>query len=135
MSFLRFVIINNVNNIAASLSLDVDLNPVPGDNTNALALANLQTTLTMDGNTATFDDYYNTTVSDVGVRVQQATFSIEHQEAIINQLNIQREGVSGVSLDEEMADMVRFQQAFQASARLINVADEMLTTIISMVGR
>lgn len=122
--------ITDVKNIAAAGNPDS-----PGDNTNALALADIQRKLTMGGppSTSTFDDYYSSIVADVGIDVRKAAAQLSHQESLIHQLDVRRESVSGVSLDEEMADLVRFQHAFEASARLISVADEMLDTIMGLV--
>ncbi len=58
--------------------------------------------------------------------------SLEHQKNIVDQLKNVREGISGVSLDEETTDMVKFQKAYDASARLIKVADEMFDTVLNL---
>ncbi len=124
--------VSDVDNIAAAQS------PAsPGDNTNALAMAALQQTLTLGGPPPayTFGDYYSALVADVGIDVQKVSTLRSHQETLIEQLEIRRESVSGVSLDEEMADLVKFQYAFEASAKLISIADEMLTTVIGLVDR
>ncbi len=132
-------IIDDVNNIAAAGSLA----GVPGDNSNAITIANLQngldhddivvdaTTYIIDGET--FDDFYNSLVSDVGSSVQKATINFDHQSAMADQLDNYRESVSGVSLDEEMVNLVKFQHAYEAAAKLISTVDEMLETVISMV--
>ncbi|MBW2099632.1 MAG: flagellar hook-associated protein FlgK [Deltaproteobacteria bacterium] len=121
------IVINDVNKIAAAGSLA----GVPGDNSNAIAIANLQNGLTMSG--ATFDDYYNSLVSDVGSSTQEAAINFDHQSAMADQLDNYRESVSGVSLDEEMVNLVKFQHAYEAAAKLISTVDEMLETVISMV--
>ena len=64
---------------------------------------------------------------------QQVQQRYEAWEASLEQLNRMRETVSGVSLDEEMAQLIQYQRAFEASARLIRVADEMLQTILEML--
>jgi flagellar hook-associated protein 1 FlgK len=121
-------IIDDVNNIAAAESADG-----VGDNSNAIAIANLQNGLTLSGGTATFDDYYNSLVSDVGSSAQEAAINFDHQSAMADQLDNYRESVSGVSLDEEMVNLVKFQHAYEAAAKLISTVDEMLETVISMV--
>lgn len=121
------IIINDVNKIAAAGSLA----GVPGDNSNAIAIANLQNGLTISG--TTFDDYYNSLVSDVGSSAQEAAINFDHQSAMADQLDNYRESVSGVSLDEEMVNLVKFQHAYEAAAKLISTVDEMLDTVISMV--
>ena len=124
-------IVDDVNNIAAAGSLD----GLPGGNSNAIKIANLQNELTMNGNpaTATFDDYYNSLVSDVGSGVQKATVNFDHQSLMTTHLDNYRESVSGVSLDEEMVNLIKFQHGYNAAARLISVADELLDRVISMV--
>ena len=122
-------LVNDVNRIAASGTAA----GVPGDNTMALAIADLQVALTMSGGTATFDDYYNSVVSDVGNDVQTASTNFDHQTSMVTQLNNYRESISGVSLDEEMINLIKFQHAYDAAAKLITTVDELLNTVINMV--
>jgi flagellar hook-associated protein 1 FlgK len=122
-------IVENVNNIAAAGSSD----GLPGGNSNAIEIANLQNALKMNSDTATFDDYYNSLVSDVGSGVQKATVNFDHQSSMVTHLDNYRESVSGVSLDEEMVNLIKFQHGYNAAARLISVADELLNTVINMV--
>jgi flagellar hook-associated protein 1 FlgK len=77
--------------------------------------------------------YYNQTVVRIGSGVNSAGTMIESQELVVSQLSQQRESVSGVSLDEEMTNMIKFQHAFDAAARIVNTADEMFTTILGML--
>jgi flagellar hook-associated protein 1 FlgK len=106
---------------------------VPGNGDNALTIARLQTNLTMSGGAATFDDYYRSMVSDVGVDVQRTLNSHDYQTSMVTLVENYRESISGVSLDEEMINLIKFQHAFDAAAKLINVADEMLNTVVQMV--
>jgi flagellar hook-associated protein 1 FlgK len=121
-------ICNNTSLIAAAEELE----GIPGDNRNAIAIAQLQNILTMNEGTITFDEYYNSLVSDVGDKVTTSTRSLEHQDTVMNQLDTYRETVSGVSLDEEMVNLVKYQHAFDAAAKLITTVDEMLETVIAM---
>ena len=105
---------------------------VPGDNTNAIAIAELQTLLTMAGGSATFDDIYNSLVSDIGNEVQKATVNYDHHSSMATQLEAYRESNSGVSLDEEMVNMIKFQHAYNAAAKLITTTDELLNTVLNM---
>ena len=115
-------------------SIAAALNPAsPGDNGNALAMAGLQSLNLLSGGTATFDGYYNGLAADIGIDLNSASSRLVHQESMLRQLEMRRESLSGVSLDEEMADLVRFQHAYEASARLISIADEMLETVIGLV--
>lgn len=106
---------------------------VPGDNANAIALAELQHKLTMNGSTLTFDEYYNSLISTVGNATQEASTYLDHHTAMSTQLSNYRESVSGVSLDEETVNLVMFQHAYEAAAKLISTVDELLATVISMV--
>jgi len=110
-----------------------------GDGSNALALAQLKHELTMvlPGNeqpTGTFEDYYRAVIGQLGVAGQEARRMVENQELLVSQLQNNRESVSGVSLDEEMVNMIRFQHAYSAAARLVTVIDEMLDRIINRTG-
>jgi flagellar hook-associated protein 1 FlgK len=121
-------IASDVNLIAAAGATE----GVPGGNANAVAIASLQHGLTMSGNTTTFDDFYNSLVSDVGGAVQAATTQRHHQSEMMALLETYREEVSGVNLDEEMINLVKFQHAYDAAANLISTVDEMMHTIINM---
>ena len=105
----------------------------PGDNSNAIAIAELQNALMMNANTATFDNFYNSMVSDVGNKVNQAGMSYDHHTAMVSHLENYRESISGVSLDEEMVNLVQFQLGYNAAAKLISTTDEMLNTLMNMV--
>ncbi len=120
---------NNPNLLAAGLTST-------GDGDNALALSNLQTAGIFSGQSfntsagsADFGDFYNGILNGVGVGSRSAQTIAEQQEGVMLQLDIRRESTSGVSLDEEMINLIKFQQAFQASARLINVVDEMFSIL------
>ena len=114
-------VLANTDKIAAGLSTTSD-----GDN--ALALSNLQDKLVFGGNT-TFDGFFNSTVSLVGVRTRSANDGLEQQDELMLELENQRQSVSGVSIDEEMINLIKFQQAFEASARMITVVEEMFDVL------
>ena len=105
---------------------------LPGGNSTAIAIAGLQSAATMPGS-STFDAYYNSLVGQVGADVQAADFNQNHQETMVKNLKEYRQEVSGVSLDEEMVNLIQFQQAYSAAAKLITTADEMVDTLLSMV--
>ena len=126
---LNTAITNNLDLIAAS---DTSAG-VPGNNVQAIAIAGLQHSLTMNGNSSTFEDYYNSLVSRVGGDMQNATAYFSHQTDMLVQLENRREEISGVSLDEEMINLVKFQTAYDAAAKLISTADELLQTVLNMV--
>ena len=82
---------------------------------------------------STFDDYYNSLISKIGADVQSADFNENHQDTIVKSIENYKQEVSGVSLDEEMIKLVQFQQAYNAAAKLITTADEMLSSLMNMV--
>lgn len=104
----------------------------PGDNRIANILSSLEYKLSMNEGTSTFNDFYSSIVGKVGVEAQRANSSQEAQKDIVGQLKNVRESISGVSLDEETAKMIEFQKAYDASARLIRTADEMLDTLLRL---
>ena len=115
---------------------------VPGDASNAAAIADLRTALTMGGDpdtnpitlpTSTFDDAANALVSQVGHDVQEATSYQSHQADMLAYLDNYRESVSGVNLDEEMVNLVKYQAAYNAAAKMISMGDEMLNSLMNMV--
>lgn len=105
---------------------------VPGDNSNALLLAQLQEKEVTGLGDATFQSFYSQYVGEVGSRSRLAQRSLLAEQVIDQNLVHQREEISGVSLDEETANLIKFQRAFEASARLISVADELLQTILAI---
>ncbi|MFZ5620706.1 MAG: flagellar hook-associated protein FlgK [Pseudomonadota bacterium] len=106
-----------------------------GDNTNALALAGLQTALTVENGTTNFQGAYAQMISDVGTRTRQAEISHTAQQALQRQAVSDRAAVAGVNLDEEAANLLRFQQAYQAMAQVVTAADSMFQTLLNAVRR
>lgn len=104
----------------------------PGDNRIAVAISAIQGSRLMGDGTTTIDDWYNSIVSDVGVMSGRNRSSMAQQTDIMNQLAKFREQTSGVSIDEETANLMQFHHAFEASAKVIQVADEMLKTVLEL---
>ncbi|MCC6277706.1 MAG: flagellar hook-associated protein FlgK [Oligoflexia bacterium] len=104
----------------------------PGDNRVANAIAAIQHQKIFNERTTSIDDFFNGIVGEFAVLTKKNKMVLEHQKHIVDQLKNVRESVSGVSLDEETTDMVKFQKAFDASARLIKTADEMFDTVLSL---
>lgn len=102
------------------------------DNTVANVIAQIQYKEVMDGDTATIDDFYNAQTGRIGALAQRAIKSRESQANALAQLSNIRESISGVSLDEETTNMIEFQRAFDASARVIKTADEMFDTVLNL---
>ncbi|MEJ5358157.1 MAG: flagellar hook-associated protein FlgK [Desulfobacterales bacterium] len=106
---------------------------VPGNADNALRMLSLRETPILRGGTATFEEAAQGLVSLVGFDVQQARAQAEHTSDMLGFLENHRESVSGVSLDEEMVNLIRYQAAYQAAAKLVSLADEMLDSLMTMV--
>ena len=106
---------------------------IPGDNRNAQALAALRTSSQAALSNATFHGYFVQLVSDIGQRVQTSQDTQSFQKALFDQTQIRRESLSGVNIDEEVTNLIKFQRAFEAASRLISVGDEMYETMINMI--
>ncbi len=104
----------------------------PADNRVANIISSLQYKKTMSDRTASFDDYYGTVVGKVGIETARANSSQQAQSDVVGQISKIRESISGVSLDEETTKMIEFQKTFDASARLIRTADEMMDTVLNL---
>jgi flagellar hook-associated protein FlgK len=100
-----------------------------GDNSNSLAFSTLRSQGFING--ATFEDFYQGMAGGLGSQVAGVKSRYENQQLILQQLDNQRERVSGVNIDEEAVKMLGYQRAFQASARFISVVDSLLDTLIN----
>jgi|GEM_PF-851701 len=105
--------------------------PGPGDNTAAKEIALLRSTPMFGTATETFGDRYRTFLSDLGVKGQFSDRMAQNQLNLIEHLKAQREQTSGVNFDQEMSDMVRYQHAYNASAKIINMLDQALDKLIN----
>lgn len=105
----------------------------PGDNRNAQALAALQTSAQAALGNVTFKDYFVRLISDVGQQVQTSQDTQAFQQALFDQTQVRRESLSGVNIDEEVTNLIKFQRAFEAASRLISVGDEMYETVLGMI--
>ncbi len=130
-SWLRTIAVNDhiiadVNRIAASATVN-------GDGMNALAMDALKDkTVALGDRQTTLNSHYATLVAGIAQDVGDSKRLAEHHLSLSNQLINQREEVSGVSIDEEMLNLVKFQMGYQASARLCSLADEMIQTLLGM---
>ncbi|GAB4257987.1 MAG: flagellar hook-associated protein FlgK [Methylomicrobium sp.] len=107
--------------------------PMPGDNRNALNLANLENKLGLLGGTASFHDAYGQLVTGTGTLTRAANLSASAQETVLNQAKERRESVAGVNLDEEAANLIKFQQAYQAAAQAISVSNDLFNALIGAI--
>jgi len=126
-------IVTDVQTIAAGFA-DKDGFLAPGDNRAAAAIAQIRNTAVMVGDTRTFDDFFADTVTNIGLKGEQAERSLETQVSILKELSEMRDAISGVNIDEELADIIKFQHGYNAAAKFISTQDEMLDTIINRMG-
>ncbi|GIK25809.1 MAG: flagellar hook-associated protein FlgK [Betaproteobacteria bacterium] len=102
------------------------------DNRNALLLAGLQTGKTLAGGTASYQSAYAQIVSDVGNKTREIQVTATAQESVLKQAEDAQQSMSGVNLDEEAANLLRYQQAYQASGKMIEIASKLFDTLLSM---
>ena len=118
-----------VNNIAAAAQ-----NGAAGDGSVAQQIAAIQSNRSMNGGTATLNSFYNTQITQLGVEVQRAQINAHNQSLVQGAMDTQRELVGGVNLDEEAANLAKFQRAYEAAARVMTTYDEMLDRVINGMG-
>jgi flagellar hook-associated protein 1 len=106
---------------------------LPGDNGTARAIADLRTARVLDGNTATLNDAWASFVYQVGADARAAVSRRDTQAAMIREVDAIRDQVSGVSLDEEALNLLKFQRAYEANARFFTTVDSMLVTLLNLV--
>jgi len=104
-----------------------------GNNSNALALVSLQTQKSIANSTATYQEAFSEMIADVGIKTNRAFVNGQAQKALLDQAQASRNAVSGVNLDEEAANLLKFQQAYQASARVITIVDSLFQTLIDTI--
>jgi flagellar hook-associated protein 1 len=102
-----------------------------GDNRNALALAESLRRPVLDGGTASIDTAASRMVGNIGVATRQVQASRDAQVVVQQEAIDARDAISGVNLDEEAANLMRFQQAYQAAAQLIRIASTLFDTLLS----
>lgn len=103
-----------------------------GDNRNALAMAALQTSATVNGS-MTYQGAYSSFVGGAGVTARSAQLNADARGQLLNDAIMERESVSGVNLDEEAVDLTRYQQAYQAMARMVEVSNSLFDSILAAV--
>jgi len=103
------------------------------DNRNALLLAGVSDQTLLINGTATIGSSYGQLVVDVGSQTHSADVNRTAQQALLNHVTDQRDSISGVNLDEEAANLQRFQQAYQAAAQMITAANTTFQTLLAAV--
>lgn len=113
-----------------------NITPTPAgssDNSNAIALSKVEDAKAFNGGTVTLNGALGGLTTQVGAAARSAEYSLSAQQVITDQAQSARDSISGVNLDEEAADMLRLQQAYQAASQLISTADNMFQTILQAV--
>jgi flagellar hook-associated protein 1 len=105
---------------------------IPGDNRAALAISELQFQMTMKDETVSFDEFYNAQTTDIGLKVQDAQKGRLSHGQMLEQYEALRDSVSSVNLDEEMTRMIKYQRAYESSAKFLSTVDQMTQTVINM---
>lgn len=105
----------------------------PGDNELALAIANLGNLSSSSGDTRTVNDVYRALLTDLASNRSTYEFMVENQQAVVASLEAKLASVAGVSLDEEGASMVRYQNAYVAAAKVVTTVQSMYDTLMNMV--
>lgn len=113
-------IIDNPSKISSSINGDI------GNNEVALAISSLRNDVKILG-------FYNSMVSDIGLRTKISSDNENLHRMVLNQIESQRDAISGVSIDEEMLNMIKFQKMFEASAKVIQTVNEMIDAVLSMI--
>ena len=106
----------------------------PGNGDAALAIASIRNQDVMVGQYKTFDDYFAGSVGRIGLLGEQSKIALETQNQLMKQLEEMRQSVSGVNIDEELSNMIKYQHGYAAAARFITVVNSMLDTIINRMG-
>jgi len=106
-----------------------------GDNGNGLLLSELQLTKILDGGSTTYQESYSQLVGKVGAKTQELQLSRDALQVLKQNAQASRDTVSAVNLDEEAAQLLRFQQAYSAAAEVISIANETFASLLSAVRR
>lgn len=126
-------LINDPGSLAAGFGVNGHISN-PGDGSAAISIAALRNNDIMVGNHRSFDDYFSSTIANAGLKGEAAARALATEELIMKDLETMRESISGVSIDEELSQMIKFQHGYSAASRFISEIDKMLDTIINRMG-
>lgn len=139
----QYLVVDKIKSNELSISSDLsdlnklasaaEVNEKPGDGRNMLNLLNTRHNQKMYDWGAP-EDFVKSLVSNLGVDSNQSQNVVKNQKLLVNNFTIRKESISGVSLDEEMTNMIKFQNAYNANARMTNVFDEMLDLLVNRLG-
>lgn len=119
------VALNDYRQVSAGLS------GAPGDNINALALTDLGSARLVDG-TQTFTDFYGQIASNLGMEISSNRVALAGNQDAMTQLSNLRDNTVGVSMEEEMVNLIRYQKSFEASAKFLTTVDDMMDTLLGI---
>jgi flagellar hook-associated protein 1 FlgK len=125
------IVISGTPQIGDTFSVSANVGGV-GDGRNAVLLGQLQTQNTTTGGKATFQSSYAQLVSDVGNKTREVKVTRDAQQTLADQATATRESSSGVNLDEEAANLIKYQTAYQASARMINIGSKLFDVLFNI---
>ena len=124
---------NDVMSVAAGY-MDAAGKIPTGDGRAAVEIASIRNSSVMVGSMKTFDDYFADSVTNVGLKGEQAETNLLSQNAIMDDLRNLRDSISGVNIDEELSEIMKFQHGYNAAAKFITVWDSLLDTVINRLG-
>lgn len=127
------VIKNDVKSVAAAFRDDSG-NVNAGDGRAAVEIASIRNTKVMIGHELTLDDYFADSVTNVGLKGEQAENNLNSHMAVMNDLRSMRDSISGVNIDEELSDIIKFQHGYNAAAKFVTVWDSLIDTVINRLG-
>jgi flagellar hook-associated protein 1 FlgK len=105
-----------------------------GDNANAVRIVDLRNKIAFGGNGLTVDEYYQTLVGGIAIETNRVNELVTTHDLIFTNLKSLREEASGISTDEEAANLLKYQRSYQASARFVTTIDSLLDTLINRLG-
>ena len=125
-------IIENPDKIAtaAAHTSNPSISAGTGDGSNALALSDIRLEKLFGGGTQTVEEFYSDFIGEIGAEAKNVFTLGESQQLVLDQVNSRRENIRGVSINEEAAQLIVFQRAYQAAARMVSIADEMMQSIL-----
>lgn len=127
------VIKNDVKSVAAAFRDDSG-NVNAGDGRAAVEIASIRNTKVMIGHERTLDDYFADSVTNVGLKGEQAENNLKSHMAIMDDLRTMRDSISGVNIDEELSDIIKFQHGYNAAAKFVTIWDSLIDTVINRLG-
>lgn len=127
------VVKNDVKSVAAAFRDDSG-NVNAGDGRAAVEIASIRNTKVMIGHERTLDDYFADSVTNVGLKGEQAENNLKSHMAIMNDLRTMRDSISGVNIDEELSDIIKFQHGYNAAAKFVTIWDSLIDTVINRLG-